>query len=526
MFSSKELISFVFANENDTYYGDDLIKRDINHYLWKQLHSNYDAVYFLSAEENSFCVRSYGDLACSQYVPRRKLFGGSFAQNGLGSWIQGQLRAKPGKTAAFVCPLEDFCAVLSGNRWDAVLEAIAEDKKRTGIFVLTASATAERTTKLLLESPVFEKLRETAVTDLRGGAVREMYGTLKKRKGDDCVFLNTFPWERIRALLLHLVMEYPDRWDSCGQLDVLTEYLYALLHDQALADSEQVLHNELPARYLMYTTLYEQLIRDRTWKAFEARSADFAKRGRSCKHAANVGSTVPVLRDWNSYAGRCIKIKLPQWISREEIAADKAEELLHGIQCEISAPKNRLENGNIVAAAEKFLDQLDAVYDGDTDTYNQVLSSLLFCIRHVYVEPQTEEAADALKIIRKRSDAIKVSQMSFSLRRNLKLNQSQLTEGKLQSATLRQLEEQLSALEPLKKTYQDLICAMELEMTVHGSTENVKDMQKALDQEIGYYQKIARRPELKPEDSVKDERISEEVFILTTDDYSFIPPVN
>ncbi len=529
MFSSRELISFVFANENDTYYGDDLIKRDLNQYLWEQLHCNYDAVYFLSAEGSGFCVRSYGDLAC-QDVPKKRRF--DFVQNGFGGWLQRQLRAKPGKTAAFVCSLEDFCAVLSGSRWDAVLENIAGDKERTGIFVLTASATAERTTRQLLESPVFEKLGETAVTDLRGGEVRELYSALKKRKGDNCVFLNAFSWERVRALLLHLVMESPDRWESCGQLDALTDYLYTLLRDQTFADSEPLLDQELPVRYLMYATLYSKLTSNRTWKVLEARSADFAKRGGSCKYAEHTGSTVPVLRDWNGYAGRCMKTKLPQWIKCEELAAEKAkeaQEMLRGIQREVSAPKNRLENVEIAAAAGGFLNRLDAAYEGDADSYNQILSGLRFCIDHIYAE--SEEAARALEIIQKQCDAIGVFQQSFSLRRNQKLNQSVLTQGKLQSVVLCQLEKQLSALEQLKKTYLDLIRAMELKMTMQGSTEEVENKQKTLDKDLGHYEELVRQSgtvkkpdaeEQDPEEPKKEKQ--EDDFILRLDDYSYTPP--
>lgn len=520
MFSSKELISFVFANENDTYYGDDLLKRDLNQYLWDRLHANYEAVYFLNAEGSSFSVRSYGDLCCSEYTPAFGLFGGS-AQRRLGGWMQRQLRAKPGETAAFVCSLEDFCTVLSDNRWDSVLEEISGEKKRTGIFVLTASATAERTSKLLLESSVFDKLQETAVTDLRGGAERELYGALKKRKWDNCVFLNTFNWERVRALLMHLVMEYPERCESCGQLDEMTEYLYALLKDPELAEREGLFRGELPMGYLMYTNIYEQLSNERTWKKLESQSRCFALRDRTSKHPENTG--VCVLRDRNSYAGRCMKIKLPPWVSREDDAGEYAARLLRDIRCSVSAPKNRLENSEIAAAAENLLNQLDAVHNGDLDTYTQVLSALQFCVSHIYAEPRQEQTSRIMEVIQKQEDAITIFSQYYVLHRDLTSVQAQMSDGALQNATLRQLKIKLFSLEQLKKKYTDLISAMELGLKMPVSADNIQDMLQELEQEVEHFGNLEQAEEEDSPASIPEPEPEIE-FHLTDAVYDFIPP--
>ena len=525
MFSSKELISFVFSNENDTYYGDDLIKRDLNHYLWERLHAGFDAVYFLSAGDGTFSIRSYGDLRCNTYTPGKKkllsIFSGSTEQSEQGSWIQKQLRAKSGETAAFVCPLEDFCTVLSDSRWDESLEAMAEDPKRTGIFVLTASATAERTSRLLLESPVFDKLHETAVTDLRGCALRDLYGSLKKRKWDNCLFLNSFSWERIRGLLLHLVMEDADRYTACANLDSMTEYLYALFHDPQFADTQPLFHSDFPADYLMYARVYEQLQSLRSWQVLENQSAAFARQDQRPRRKD--GSGVPVLRDRNSYAGRCMKIRLPGWLLRDEAAAPRASELLQSIRDQVSVPKNRLENGELAAAAEELLNQLDAVHDGDGDTFCQVLSALKFCVSHVYADPQAEETAGILEVIRKQKQAVDICGMYFAVQRDLKLYQAHPVQGSLQSVTLQQMRAKLETLEKIRIRYIDLIHSMEIALTMPASAANIQGMLEELEQEIGTLRREVPAAQELPEYADEDED-EDDIDEFDPAIYSFIPP--
>lgn len=524
MFSSTELISFVFANETDTYFGEDLIKRDLNQYLWDRLHQNYDAVYFLSAEANGFAIHTYGDLCCREYVPRRKtlfsLLGSGSAQNEFGNWLQRQLRGKAGETAAFVCPLEDFCTVLGDSQWDSVLTEIAEMKNRTGIFVLTASATVEKTAKLLLESPVFEKLQETAVTDLRSGAMQKLYGALKNRKWDHCVFLNTFSWERLRTMLLHLVLEHPDRCESCSKLDELTEYLYAYCRNPAFADQEAVFHREMPVDYLLYANLYDQLSTERTWKKFESASKNYQRQEYFRENTKPAATRLPVLRDRNSYAGRCMRIKLPGWIVQKEETAEESAGLLHRICDAVSSPMNRVENPEIISAAEYMLNQLDAAYNCDTETYLHILGALKFCVDHVYTQSE-KETEQLLEVIQKHRDLISICQQHFILERELNLSRSTLTEGKMHSVALQQMEAKLFTLEQLKKKYLDLVSAMELGLKMPVAEGNIKTMLENLEQEIEHFGRLSRDPEVA---GPSDEEPEEE-YILTSEFYDFRPPV-
>lgn len=545
MFSSKDLISFVFANENDTYYGDDLLKKDLNQYLWEHLHENYEAVYFLSAEDNSFSVRSYGDIKCSEYTPKKKkifgLLSSSSEQNELGTWIQRQLCAKPDATAAFVCSLDDFCSVCSDPQWYPILEGIADEKKRTGIFVLTASATAEDSASLLLTSPVFEKLRETAVTDLRDGALRDLYSTLKRRKWDNCVFLNSYTWEQIHGLLLHLIIEHPDRCESSEKLDLMSEYLYTYLHDPDFAREEQLFSEEPITDYPTYEELFMRLKNERTWKKFENKAVLFETGTRKRIHPEMSSNDVAVLRAPNSYAGRCIKLKLPEWLKSDAEATAQAQNILNCICSEVAVPKSKVENPRLVVCAEKLLNQLDIVAIGDTESLSLVLNTLKFCVDHIYSPFNDEKTGRILALLQKEQEAIEIFNQHFTLLRNLSIMQTASTEGKLHSVTLQQLKAELYTIDQIKKRYTDLISAMELEIEMPTKQEPISDMLESLKSELERFEQKLTAPQdniplpefmtdepsspaFIPDPIPEEEEDDEMEFILTQDLYNFIPP--
>lgn len=530
VFASTELISYVFANETDSYYGDDLIKRNLNQYLWSRLHQSYDTVYFLSAGADGFCIHTYGDQRRREFAPgKKKLFGflgGNSAESEFGDWLQRQLRGKPGDTAAFVCPMEDFCGVLGTSAWEPVLAELAEMKNRTGIIVLTASATAEKTWNLLLESPVFEGLKETAVTDLRGGTMQKLYTALKKRKWDNCVFLNEFRWERLRAMLLHLVMEFPGRYESGAGLDAMTEYLYDYCRNPEFADGEGLFHREMPVEYLTYRNLYDRLREERVWMRFQAASEQYRQRERSQKAENTAHIRVPVLRDRNSYAGRCVRLRLPGWLTRRE-AAEEAVGLLAGIRDSVASPMNRGENPEIIAGAEVLLSRLEAVYPDDRDTYIWILDSLKFCVEHIYVQ-SPEETQRVLEIMQKQSGLIDVCQQRFVLSRDVKLSSGIQGEGTLHSKALQQMEAKLYTLDQLRSKYIDLISAMKLNLKMPASEESIQSMLQELEQELRHIDQPAQEPAADPvpEEQPREpdmEEEPEEEYIITPDMLDFKP---
>lgn len=495
MFSSKELISFVFLNQNDIYYGADLVRRDQDRYLWDLLHDSYDAVYYLGAAGNCFQVRSFGDLKCSKYTPSKKGFFSKLSNKTeikeQGAWLLRQLRAKPGATAAFVCPLEDFCSVLSDPDWDETLETIAKEKKRTGIFVLTASATAEESQSYLLNSPVFEKLEEKVIMDLRGGELRDLYGSIYKDKWDSCLFLNDFTWERIRALLLHIAVENPQLCVNSEQLDQMTEYLRTYLRDTEMLFADPLFVCKEPACYLMYKDLYANLRQERVWGKLKRKSERFAQQEMEREHSGTGEPIIPILRERNSYAGKCIKLRLPLWLMENGQEREQAEVLVQGIRNVVSRPRNRMENKQIAELAETLIQMLDTIQQADWETCRRVLEALKFCVERACTAPGDHEAEQVLKIIGHQQEAISVSRLCFQLRRNLELQRSLPGFSSLKSHKLAQSEKELQASEKMLNVYDDLIGTYIAELTMPATIGNVTEMVSRLEESL----ELVRNPE-------------------------------
>ncbi|MCD7917264.1 MAG: hypothetical protein LUF84_02220, partial [Clostridiales bacterium] len=81
MFSSSELIHFVFANDDDDYYCGGLLRLDLNQYLWMKLHEeHYHTVYFLSrTDANIFSIKTCGDKKSSSFTVKQSIW----------SWVLG-----------------------------------------------------------------------------------------------------------------------------------------------------------------------------------------------------------------------------------------------------------------------------------------------------------------------------------------------------------------------------------------------------------------------------------------------------
>lgn len=523
MFSSAELISFVFANENEIYFGDDLLKLNLNQYLWGKLHEKYKAVYFLGAEENTFSIRSFGDIACNAFNPSRSglskflnVLTNNTEQQEQGGWILRQLCSCPSEAAALVCSLEDFCKVFSNDRWRPILRDIASTTKRSGIFVLTASATAERTMDLLLTSPVFDWICETAVTDSRGGTLQELFGPLQRRKWDNCVFLNAFTQERIRSLLLHIFMEYPERCRSCKELDIMADYLYAYMNDSQRQRSDSLLVNTLPIRYLMYRELYEQLLNESVWNRLEDLSERYARDTEQEKfQSANWHhGDPPVLRERQSYAGKCMMLQIPQWIYSHVQGSEVVERILSNIHNQVSRPKNRPENPQIVEVAEMFINRLDTVQVGDWNSYERILHAVEFCVDWIYSEPDGEEVENVLKLIDMLNNSVTVSEHCFALKRNLDIFRQHGSGGILEEQKLTQLQTQISIYEKTRDQYVDLVNASILQLTIPTASSSVLQSLSQLEQEVK-----ASETQIRQQESVFDDD-----FAFLPEDYGFIPP--
>lgn len=508
MFSSEELISYVFANESDLYYGDDLLKLNLNQYLWMQLHKQYETVYFLREKDGLFQIRTFGDRKGNSEWKRTsvKLWGKSDVQK-QGIWLQRQLELD--QRCAIVCPLEDFCTVLEKPGWEKILREIAGDSRRRGKIVLTVPETAERSSKYFLESPVFDWLGEKAVTDARVGSLRPLYPQLRNGKGDDLVFLNTFTRKRIRGLLLHLMMENPDRFCHGSELEALTVTLVNYLNYTRLQKNVLFPQVQGPLSYLRYRDLYTQLQDAYVWDGL-------LRLKETCTALETREPKMQILRDKRSFAGKCILLRLPSWVRENETHGSWAEDMVEKILREVTSPRNRSENPDIVALTEKYLDCLVAFCDPDIQTFALVLKAMEFCIKWLHMEPDSERMAEFLKIVNYLDACISASDRRFRLARMLSVHAEEQSSGTVLTVKLARMRKELELQEKKCNQYQQLANAAIMDFAMSRDVVDHDNLLKEIEEVIGRENEQAEG---------KKEIVFDDDFVFTSEMYSYRPPI-
>lgn len=421
MFSSNNLISYVFANDQDTYYADDLLSLNLEQYLWKSLRRDYHTVYFLrGTNDGLFTVRTFGDKDAAPCPPPAKQSRrGPTNEEAFGNWMLHQLCLDRNKAVAFICPMTTFCRVFSRDAWAPVLKQLAHAERRTGIIVLTASPYAEDSRELLLNSPVFDLLNETAVTESRQGMSRPLYAAIRSKKPRHFLCLNAFTKERVRDLLIHVYAADPVRpLPRCG-LDVLAEHLAAYL--QGTMPMPEPLAEAFPSPlYLTYANLYDQLCSRSVWDQV----LDCVQHPLRDRFPESDVPCLSILRAPKCYGGRCLNLRLPSWVcGTTDFNGRHPEDILLNIRNTVSAPGNRPDSPQIAASACQFLDHLDSLAEGDCNTYLLLLQAVEFCTEQIHlpadsaVDSKFQEAmhiADDLKF------CIEQSTECFKQEQNLK----------------------------------------------------------------------------------------------------------
>ena len=399
MFSSNELIQFVFADENDTYYCEDLTQPDLYQYLWRRLHAGArcSAVYFLRADERGtrFTIRTFGDRNAQRYEPRAgfniNLFGN--VRNEQGEWIQKQLRNRRDDAVAFVCDLEEFCRVAESGDWWNILRCIAEDKRRTGFFVLTVSPENERCAELLLKSPVFDWMEDNAVLDARHGELRELFDMIRQRKGSEaCIFLNHSSEWSLRGLVWQAACMDKSRFISEAELDKAVRYLSVYLNSLHVQYKQPLFVHTMPAAYLRYQDIYTRLIEDTVWTRLLENS---------CKAeytADSEGETIQVYRSRESITGKCI----PRlYAERRRLSADpETEACLNNAIMALMTPDNRPENLTAVNAIDSMSKLMGASTSPDMVCARRVLRAISWCCHQIgtsYGSPEEQRVSDLEK---------------------------------------------------------------------------------------------------------------------------------
>ena len=414
MFSSEQLISYVFSTPGEEYRGNDLMTRNLNQHLWKSLHRDYHTVYFLQSQDGySFSVHTFGDRDAKRYKP--PIF--ASPEKRFGEWLLEQLCLPQSEAVAFVCPLDVFCRVFSRDAWAPVLEQIVCATGRTGIFVLTASPYAEDSQELLLSSPVFEWLKETTVTENRG-TNRCIYTAIRKEKPQHYRCMNAFTPEQIDNLLLHICAEDPVRCISPEDRQRYAENLAAHLSEGRPlpwlpASAQQSL-------YLTYRELYQQLRHRDAWNQMI--------RLPSC---LSIPNTPAILRSPNCYAAKCLKLQLPDWIQGMQDAdgqfiGDILEDALADIRRTLCNPFNRQESPQLVETACSLIQQFRDLHEGDADTCILLIRALRFCVGRVTVSESAPKYPDIINILNSYVKYINISNDLFRREQNLSRLESNL----------------------------------------------------------------------------------------------------
>lgn len=473
MFSSRELVSFVFANPNEIYYGADLLKLNLNQFLWKELHKTYKTVYFLTPGETLFDIRTYGDKDCNAYKSRGWMGGSESSQ--LKKWMQKRLRDDK-NPAVFVSTMQNFCDIFSQE--EKFLKEIAGTANRTGGFVLTASTMEEATKTLLLESPVFQWLNEQAVISVRCAQERKLFHHIREGKPKSCYFLDRFQEERIRNLLIHLAMAKPRRQQNLQVLENMARWLTKYLCDPSMQEEQRLFDGEEPICYMLYKEIFAQLANDSVWKRLKEYSTEYNG------DALTVSpESFRVLPGYTCYAGRCLRISLPRWLRVTE-DAQTAGEILSRIRQAVSSPKNRKENPQIVSHTEGFLKQLDDVSANDTETYTFLLQALEFCVEWVYNEEDDPLNEDVMKVISWWQQLTSGSMQHFAWKRSLDALGAN-TLHSLQAKKVHSIQKDMDNWDVLKPRICELISTITLGLKTGSS--NVSSMAEEMRRDMESY---------------------------------------
>lgn len=490
LFSANDLIHLVFANETDTYYCDNLLKLNLHQYLWFKLHEKYSSVYFMILSENTFSIKTYGDLKCKAYEPAHKFWkwmGLESEMGELGKWIHKQLTSQRNESAAFVCSMEDFCAASEYPDWAVTLESIARERNRTGILVLTVPVSVERSKHLFLHSPAFEHLQEKAILDLRSDTLQDLYGSIKRDKGESCVFLNTFSRDRVYAILLHIALEQKGRFLAPEDMETAAGYLARYLASMELQREYPLFKVQIPSPYMQFRNLYDQLKDEDVWERLMDRCLN--EKNPADDPAGNTASAMEfhIMRDRSCYAGKCMMLQIPNGIKQLDTEAERASDLLLAIQYELMRPKNWDENKMLSDAAEGFLKKLSAISPNDLNTYKRALEAVHFCVTWMYIREQSEEEARAREIVEFLEGYVNTSDLCCRLRRDVELRKRKGGSGTLTDMSLQQAQSRLAVLEMALQKSQDLVSASIINLSMASLSDHIAEQMEELKQEVEAY---------------------------------------
>lgn len=539
MFSSGTLVHIVFANANDTYYCNHVMALEQEQYLWLRLREEgFRDVVFL--DFNGGCtVRRYG--APSEYynISKKNSLSKKKDIARLQNLIKSQLQRRNTERTAFICRLPAFCEAFGEEEWLSFLAELPSLPQRTGILVLSVSPEAEAAKPYLLTSPVFDRLKVTAVTAVRTAEPCGLFSFLSQKMPEDTVYLNVYTKSRLLDMLRYLFMTEPEKSDDCDRENAITEYLYQYLHNPAFRRGEARQGIVLPEKTALFQNMMGAL-RSLPWRLLLSRvetcvlRQDFRQylQSRSCPYVTEPYRETGVLRAEGTYAHRCLMLSLPEDAGDE---TEKLRELLDGIRTEVTSPKNRMENSRFTDTVKGLLDHVEsACQTRDFVTLRRVLESVDFCLKWINVLPDSKEETTLLGIADQLKQYIICSAQYSTLCASLRDTPA------LSGAARQMMERNLRVRDTLKRAldrYEDFFNARRMKMTLTLSldglsslTDGLQAMQEDISRTMNAPEDLAwdplaeEEPAAAPEEAPAEQKQDDYEIVLRMEDEAFIPP--
>lgn len=489
MFSSDELLHFVFANENDTYYSNGPLALNLEQLLWLKLHEqHYGCVYFLRFSEDGCSVASFGDRMGQPFTEtpvKRRLFGQK-PSSAIQDWLLKQLWAGGQRRAAVVCSMHDLCACCADAQWQSFFKRL-NTPGRQGILVLTAPLEAELSRDALLSSPVFDALHDTPVAGLRRARLCPLYSTLKEYAPERMQFLNIPTRQRLSRLLGRLMLESPARMEAQPQRETMAAILQQWLTNAPLRAARPQLVRFLPQPGASWRTLHDALAKKPSWDALTQAAEEVQHQGGleawlkalGCTPVPEQPDAVGIRRQPDSVAGRCLRLRLPANPPGHEEEFAAAAALLQKIKHELREPKNRPENDNLSRAMDRFLsDLLVDASSGDGGTVYRLLYAVDFCVHWLHVVPGSRNEAMILELLRLLQKYVAYSRQCFMRQENLRIELANRRRGEhaMTEAAIENLQRQVDGEQKALKRWDDLVRAKEVQMLLAPSESSIAEL--------------------------------------------------
>lgn len=520
MFSSDSFIQLVFANMRDTYYCGGLLKLNLNQYLWMNLHEKYDIVYFLSKNGDLLYVDSFGDKNASSFSYNS----GGFnlltnKQKKFSNWMKDQLTLRE-KKAAFVCEAEDFCNIIENDLWRNAFSAIADIKRRTGTIILTMPPVVEQSRKYLMNSKLFDILKDNTVLYYRGdNIVQDYYSVLKREKSESCVFLNVFTKDKVSAMLECIVFtENKDRYLTSDTLDLMADYLTQYMNNKRLQWKDDLFDKNFNIVNPLYSEVYDQLKRDSVWNRLTKLAERVSKAGgirRYARESVNEyveedSSSVRIFYSHGSSMWKCMSLCPAKYDGKENILNINAVDLLYDICLDLSKPRNSSENDTVSKAIDYFVLKINNAHSlGDIGTYKRALYSIRFFVQCLYVSSESED--DIGKIINRLKEYIDLSYNVCIAKKHFE----SFSGGKLKLQ--KKLMAQYEAHEILLNKYDEIIPAS-ITASLRSSYGSTSEFQTSVSDLLNDLEKIQEETDV-PVSQNEDSAAVSEAVLSDTEDY-------